>query len=105
MDDKRSLIFEAIDNYELYAKSQRDVLKLIINIAINDVAVVSVKCIVEKTNIARSSVYNIMKNLQNDEVITKFRIKNTRQDSYKINRKKLDYIVQVYNNKKSVDRA
>src|SRR4051812_23562025 len=105
MDDKQKLIFEAIDNYELYAKSQRDILKLIINLAINDIAVVSVKYVVERTNVARSSVYNIMKNLQNDDVITKFRLKNTRQDSYKINRKKLDYIVQVYSNKKSVDRT
>lgn len=53
-------LLKAIDDYELYTKSQRETLKILIKVADDDdIASVGVKYLIEKLNLTRLRVYSI----------------------------------------------
>jgi hypothetical protein len=100
--DKKFLL-EAVEDYEAYTSLQRALLRILISVAINDVAMVSAQYLREKLGVSRSHLYNVLRSLQSDDLITVTRLKNTQHNAYQINRKNLSRIIQIYKNKKSID--
>jgi Fe2+ or Zn2+ uptake regulation protein len=101
--ENKDLLLEAINSYEMYSNTQNALLKILVMLEINNVASVGIQYLMTQLKLSRAQVYNALRNLQNDDAITKIRLKNTKQDSYQLNQEKLDYIVQLYHNKKAIE--
>ncbi len=82
-DIENTFLFNAIDNYDLYSKSQRDVLKTLIAVSIDDIASVHKNFLIEKLNLCKTTIYTILTSLENENLIIRKRLKNTRFDSIK----------------------
>lgn len=100
--EKKKLLLAAVEDYELYSISQRAVLKILINVAIDNVASVNISYLTKAAKLSRASIYAIMKQLENDNFIERMRIKGTRHDCFKVNKSKLDHIINIYHNKNSL---
>jgi DNA-binding MarR family transcriptional regulator len=95
-------ILNAIDSYEPYALSQRETLKVLLKVAINDISIVSVKYLMEKVKVSRARLYMVLKNLEAEGIIEKTRVPNSKYNAYKIIRRNLANIVELYMKKSSL---
>jgi Fe2+ or Zn2+ uptake regulation protein len=102
MKDK-DLVMRAIDSYASYTEPRRRLLKILVGIASEGIAVISVAELHQVTKVTKAAIYATLKVFQNDEIIEP--VKN--QDgslclnSFKINMSKLDLIVKHYLTKQS----
>lgn len=87
---------DAIDDYELYSPSQRTVLRVLVAVAIDGIASVTNKYLIQATNLSRYSVHLILKKLCADHFIEPVRLEGTRHDSFKINYLKLNQVIQLH---------
>ena len=95
-------LIEAINDYSFYTAKQRRVLILMIKLAVDDVVTVGSKFLEEKAEISHPTMVSILKMLQQESIISRFRIVNTVKDSFKIHRENLDKIVKIYLAKKNI---
>ena len=65
----KEIIKKAIDKYDVYSPSQRDVLKLFIDISINHRVHASVRYISEHTELKKSTIYFAINLFLKDEII------------------------------------
>jgi len=96
------LALAAIEDFDVYTVAQRIVLKTIVATSVNGVADISASYLQAKAGISRPTVYIILSRLEKDGYITRVRQQSTRQNSYKVNEERVQYIIQLYNNKKSI---
>ena len=99
----KTLILRAIDDFEPYTKSQRSMLRILVGLSVEDVANVSCAYMMKNTSLSRPSVYLNLKNFENEGFIARIKNTGSKQNSYKLNLEKLDYIVQLYQNKKAME--
>lgn len=97
--EKEELLLEAIEDYELYSKSQRAMLKILIQTSIDNIASISTSFLMKKLNLSRYSVYLILKQLEKDNLIERIKKDGMRHDCFKINYLGLDHIIQLYQKK------
>jgi DNA-binding transcriptional ArsR family regulator len=95
MKDK-SLLMEAIDNYDAYSPKQREILKALVGISINDIAVITVARLVKQLDTTKPTVYSSLARLKDDEIIISMNKERERLNTYKLNSTKLDHIVTAY---------
>lgn len=100
--NNREKIIKAVSDYDVYSNNQREILKLLVKTAVNGLSAISIEYISNTTNISSANVYTNLSKLRKDGVIEKIRSPGSRLDSYQLNQEKLDYIVQLYQNKQKV---
>jgi DNA-binding MarR family transcriptional regulator len=92
----------AIEDYDVYTVAQRLVLKAIVSTSINGTSNVSATYLQGIAKISRPTVYLILNRLEKDGYISRMRAESSRQNSYKVNEQNIEYIIQLYNSKKSI---
>jgi hypothetical protein len=98
MDNKEQLI-EAIDNYAGYSSGCRKILKLLVELSINDVAYVSVVQLSDISSLSKEKIYQALDLFQKDGFVerNKGKINTTRGITLKSD--KLDQLLQFHNKK------
>lgn len=103
--NNKTLIIEAIDNFEMYSLNQKEILKVIVSTAVNNLASISASYISSVTNISEPNVYSNLRKLQKDNAIKKTRTAGTKLDTFELNHEKLDYILKLHQNKKAMEES
>lgn len=98
MKDKEILL-EAIDNYDVYSVTQRETLKALVSISIDDLVTVSPTALSKLINISRGIIYHCLKIFEKDKVIEKITSTTKRSTIFRLNETKLQYIAKLYENK------
>ena len=98
--DNKELLLAAIEDYDLYSMSQRQLLKILITIEIDNIASVKTQYLMSALNLSKAAIYKIIKQLEGNQLIKRVRLKGTQHDSFQINKASLIHIVRLYNNKK-----
>ncbi len=98
MNDKEFLV-KAIDNYACYTKARRKLLKIFVNIALEDISIISVTDLQKITKFSKTSIYRAIRTFKADEMIESVL---PRSNIYKINSSKLDVIVRHYLTKQNL---
>jgi DNA-binding transcriptional regulator GbsR (MarR family) len=101
MKDK-STIIEAINSYDIYSSNQREVMKILVQTSVDNLSSVTADYISDVTNISKPSIYQYLRKLEQDDVVKRTREKGGQKNSFIINQEKLNFIIKLHNNKKSV---
>lgn len=101
LNNKQNLI-HAIEDYDVYSLNQRKILVLLVNVSVNQLASVSIDYIVKTVGISKPNVYQNITKLAKDKTIIRIRQKGTKVDAYELCKEKLDYILQIYQNKQTI---
>jgi len=101
MKDKELLI-EAIDSYSLLPKAGRTILKMLINLEIDDIIIISIKELSELSSISRPAVYSSLKILEDNGLIERQVKPGSRLSSFILKPQKFSYILQHYNIRKNI---
>ena len=101
MEDK-NLIKKAIDKYDVYSPSQREILKLFIDISINNLIEASVKYISERTQLKKSTVYFAINLFLKDGFIQR---DIGASKALVLSENKINYIVEIYKKKYSMEKT
>jgi len=92
----KELLMRAIDNYALLPITGRSLLKILINLAIDDVVIVNIKELSKLANISRPSVYANLKLLENNGFVERQTNPRSRLSSFLIKPHKFKNIIQHY---------
>jgi hypothetical protein len=98
MKDKE-LLLKAIDNYDVYAATQRITLRALIDLSIDGVASISPTSLSKLIKIGRGLIYNNLRILQEDGFIKNIGKAKNRIGLYKLNETKLEEIVELHKKK------
>lgn len=102
MQVDKNLLLLAIENCDLYTLKQRQLLKVLVGLSVNNIVTTDTKFLTEKTQLSRPAVYLNIKKFCQEGLATTIRQAGGRQNSYQLNQEKLDYIVQLYQNKQKI---
>lgn len=102
---KMPTLLEAIEEYSPYTKQQRELLKLLVILAVDGVVTIGTPYLAERTGLSRPSVYLNLNKFCRENLLVKVREPGARQDSYQIQEEKFERILQVYNNKKLIKNS
>lgn len=97
MNDKKELI-EAIENYHTYTRKQRNLLKLFVNIEIDQIVSVSIAELAKMLNHSTATIYSHIVNLSRDGYITVIK-QDKHLSGYELNDQKLEELVKIYRKK------
>jgi Fe2+ or Zn2+ uptake regulation protein len=98
MKDKE-LLLKAIDNYDVYTPKQREILKTLIGISVNDIAIITPRELTKLLNTTKATVYYSLTRLKEDEIIINQNGEKERFSIHRLNNTKLDDILTVYKRK------
>ncbi len=102
MKDK-DIITRAVDDYTYYTERRRKVLKVILSVTTDNIATISGIELAKVTKLSTAAIYKSLKTFERDGFIET--VKNPdgtiRYSTYKINKSKLDNLIDQYFNKKS----
>lgn len=94
--DNKNLILEAIDNYDLYIKSCKEVLKAIVCISKDDICIINAKSLEKVVNYTNPVIYKALRVLKKDRIlITNDKIKEQKY-RFTLNRDKLNEIIDNF---------
>ena len=99
----KTLLLKAIEDFEPYTKSQRNMLKSLVGVSVENVATASCTYLMKNANLSRPSIYLNLKKFEKEGFITRIKKTGSKQDSFQLNSAKLDYILQLYQNKKAME--
>jgi Fe2+ or Zn2+ uptake regulation protein len=102
--ENTELLISAVQDYEGYNRSQKMLLRAFIELAINDVVVMSITSLSKLTGISRAAIYNALKKLEQDKLIENLNVNGEKNTNFKINRHKFNYILEIYNKKKAYQK-
>lgn len=99
----KTLLLKAIEDFEPYTKSQRNMLKILVGLSVENIANASCTYLMKNANLSRPSIYLNLKKFEKEGFITRIKKTGSKQDSFQLNSEKLDYILQLYQNKKAME--
>lgn len=91
----KTLLLKAVSDYEPYTKSQKKMLKLLVNLSIDNHVTISCNYIMENLDLSRPTVYFNLKKFERDGFITRINTMN-KQDEFVLHPEKLEYIYKLY---------
>ena len=92
----RQILLDAINNYDLYNNTEKSVLKTLIDISINNVAIVSVKKLTVLSKVSIPMVYKALATLEKDMVVKRVIHGTSKKSSFTINENKLYEITKHF---------
>lgn len=95
MKDKELLI-KAIDSYDLYTPHERKVLKTLLLISIEDVAITSILKLSKLSKVSRPVVYKALAAFKKHELIEEIKDARNILNAFKLKRNKLEEIQKHY---------
>lgn len=95
LEDKSSLL-EAINDYELYSKGQRNLLCAFVTMSSDGSISMSISSISKLVGVTRAMTYINLDALEKDGVIQKMNVKRARVNTFNLNYSKLNYILEYY---------
>ena len=95
MKDKE-LLMKAIDNYDLYTPHERKVLKTLLLISIDDVAITSILKLSKLSKVSRPVVYKALAAFIKHELIEEIKDARNILNAFKLKRDKLEEIQKHY---------
>lgn len=101
----KTLLLRAIDDFEPYTKAQRSILRILVGLSVEDIANVGCSYLMKNACLSRPSIYLNLKKFEKEGFITRIKRTGSKQNSYKLNLERLDYILQLYQNKKAMERG
>jgi Fe2+ or Zn2+ uptake regulation protein len=99
--DNKQLLVLAINSYDFYTERQKKLLSLLVHMSIDGVATVSTTYLKNYVALSRAGIYLNLKKFTTEGMLSKIRKPADNQDSYCLNKEKLEHIVQLYHNKQS----
>lgn len=100
---EKTLLLKAIEDFEPYTKPQRNMLKSLVGVSVENVANASCAYLMKNSNLSRPSIYLNLKKFEKEGFITRIKKTGNKQDSFQLNEEKLNYIIQLYQNKKAME--
>ena len=97
--DDNAVLYDAIDNYSLLTNSQKQVLKVMIQIAINDEVAATIKDLQEISKVTRSSISAAVSRFDEQGIIKLYEIRGGKFTGCMLQRNKLQEIIAHYKNK------
>ncbi len=98
MKDKE-LLLKAIDHYDVYTPKQREILKILIGISVNDIAIITPRELTNLLGTTKATIYYSLTRLKDDEIIISQNGEKERFSMYRLNNTKLEDILTVYKKK------
>lgn len=102
--DKQTLLFQAIDNYDLLTPSHRIVLKVLLELSIDDEALISIKKLSEMAKVSKPVVYEALTICEKKGFIERAKLAKSRITSFMIKRNKLNDIIKHYDTQENVKK-
>lgn len=88
----------AINNSDLYSKSEKLILTELVNVSVELVSVISAKSLKEKTGLSTTTTYIALNSLKKRSVI----IQNIHEpNSYNINKSDIIRLIEIYKNQQN----
>lgn len=95
MKDKE-LMMKAIEEYSLYTPYQRQLLKSLVALSVNDVAIITPSKLARLTKMTRSAVYYALKRFESDGVVIRKKGQNNLINAFRLDALKLEDILTIY---------
>jgi hypothetical protein len=92
----QELILQAIDHYALLSPAYRKVFKILIQVAVDDIAIITIKDLIALANVSRISGYHALQALEKEKFIEKISIKGSKVGTFIIKPKKIHEITSHY---------
>jgi predicted transcriptional regulator of viral defense system len=92
----KELLLEAINHYALLSLSYKKVLKILVQIAIDDTAIINIKDLTNLSGVSRISTYHALQALEREKFIEKVSVKGSKLGSFIIKPKKIQEIINHY---------
>lgn len=102
LEENNKILNDAIDNYSILTNNQKKLLKVLVQISVNDQVVASIDDLSKLTNSMRATVATGITLLEKLGIIEISKITGIRFSSCTLNQDKLGEIVSHYQNKKSL---
>jgi len=91
--DSKKLLFEAIDHYSLFTNAQKNLLKILIEIAVDNLVITSMTDLKKLTKATRITLSTGLDLFEKEGVIEIFKSNGVKFTSCQLQQKKLDDIV------------
>lgn len=101
MKDKE-LLMRAIDNYDLYTPSVALILKTLIELSVDDIAVVSILRLSKLTKVSRPIIYKAIQTFEESGIIERVRKPQHKTSCFYIKPNKLMYIIENYKRQENI---
>lgn len=98
--ENKELLIEAIDNSLKYTLKQRDILKLFLNLEVNELVSITPRELAEMFNVTRATIYLSLNILEKDGLIKNMTEKGRHFNIYRLSKSNLNDLLQVYTKKK-----
>ena len=95
--DNKDLLMKAVDNYEAYSPSYRKILKLLVELSIDDVAYTTVLQLSNILVLSRQVIYEALYVFEKEKIIEIIKKDRGKISSIVLKPNKLNQIVQYYN--------
>ena len=105
MEINQYLIKEAINSHSQFSPNQREVLNILIDLAINGEVVADIHDIQKLVSSTRATISTAIAFLNKYGVIENTNVKGKKFTGYRINSKKLEEIVAYYLKKKNISKS
>lgn len=97
MDMNKEILLEAINYYDDYTVTQRKILKFLVNMAIDDIVVITPAKLIKLLNANKSTVYLALGRFQEDKLIMLADpSKNGKFTKFKLNQEQLNIIIKRF---------
>jgi predicted transcriptional regulator len=95
----KDLVIKAIEDYDLYSKSDKKLLGAFIDLQVANSVMVRINSLSKLMGVTRAMIYNSIKKLMDDGIISRVNTKYSRVSNYSINYSRLEQLVELYNKK------
>jgi hypothetical protein len=102
-DDKREILFSAIDHYNVLTKNQKKILKSLINLSIDGKVVATVNELASFNNTTRATISTAISLYKKLNIIEVPETTGVRFSSCRLKQTKLNEIISHFQNKKALE--
>ena len=100
--DNKALLLKAIDNYELITHNERLVLKTLVQIAVDNIAVINIKKLSELTKVSRTLIYKAIDSFAQHGLVERGKSTRASLSTFKLKPVNLENITKHYLAQKNI---
>lgn len=101
-NDNKALLLEAIDNYDLLTPNERKILKTLVKIAVDDIAVINIKRLSEISKVSRPIIYKAMSTYNQHGLLERAESTRSSLNSFVLKKNSLKNIIKHYVAQKNI---